>query len=247
MATLVYSELQNAPSSTFLSFGAFAAPGHVVVISSTQASNPTQAITQSAATWGTYKGTPTSPNLYTFVGYNITSEFSSVTISNLTTSGSLIYAIFSGIVWQSNPVRGTPTTSSTFGAINTTTYGAAVTTSNLDTLIGIEWGFNTGAMTYNQTQYSGSYTTIRNTTNGRQLGMSYLYTATGQTTNFGAASTTGTLAIQQITLIGTDAYSGSVAMGGQVSTLATPTSNNSLPSSAVIVSPNNYLSTLGVG
>lgn len=246
MAQLVYSEQQNAPSSTSLSFGAVAAPGHIVVISSTQASNPTQAITQTAATWLTYKGTPIAPNLYTFVGYNITSEFNTATISGLTTSGSLIFAIFSGLRWQSNPVRGTPTTSAAFGATNTITYGANVTTTNGDMFLGIEWGYNTGTMTYNQTQNTGTFTTIQNTTNARQVGMSYLYTATGQTTNYGAISSTGTLAIQQITLIGADPYTGSGAMGGQFSTLTTPSSNTSI-STNIIIGPPNNLSSGGVG
>ena len=78
--------------------------------------------------------------------------------------------------------------------------------------------------------------------------MSYLNTPTGQTANYGAKSTTGTLAIQQITLIGTDAYTGSVAMGGQVSTLATPTSNNTLSANALLIPASaNSLASTGVG
>ena len=251
MATLDWSEQQNGSVLTnpiYFSGLNTATPGHVVVISVTQASNPTLSITQSAATWTTYKGTPTSPNLYTFVGYNITSEFSSVTINGITTSGSLIIAAFTGLKWQSNPVRGTPTTSAAFGTANTITYGANVATSNLDTFLGIEWGYNTGTMRYNSTNNSGTFTTIQNSTNARQVGMSYLNTPTGQTANYGAKSTTGTLAIQQITLIGTDAYTGSVAMGGQVSTLATPTSNNTLSANALLIPASaNSLASTGVG
>jgi len=159
--TLVYSEQQNGSSLTNpIYFSSTAAPGHVVVISVTCASNPNLSITQSAATWGTYKGTPTSPVLATFVGYNITSEFNSVTINNISTNGSLIFAIFSGLKYQSNPVRGTPTSSAAFGTANTITYGANVTTSNLDTFLGIEWGFNTGTMSYNYTNNSGTFTTV---------------------------------------------------------------------------------------
>jgi hypothetical protein len=81
--------------------------------------------------------------------------------------------------------------------------------------------------------------------------MSYLNTPTGQTANYGAKSTTGTLAIQQITLIGAAVYPGSVgsvAMGGQVSTLATPTSNNTLSANALLVPTNaNSLAATGVG
>jgi len=78
--------------------------------------------------------------------------------------------------------------------------------------------------------------------------MSYLNTPSGQTANYGAKSTTGTLAIQQITLVGTNAYSGSVAIGGQVSTLATPTSNNTLSANALLVPTNaNSLAATGVG
>lgn len=245
MPGLVYSEQQNAPSSTSLYFGYTAKPGQVVVISSTQAGNPTQTITQTAATWASYKGTPTSPNLYTFVGYNITSEFSSATITGLTTNGSLIYAVFSGVKWQSNPVRGTPTTSAAFGATNTATYGANVTTSNLDLFIGIEWGYTTGTVTYNLTQNSGTFTGVRKTTNARQVGMSYLYTKTGQTTNYGAQNSTGGIAIQQITLIGTDAYTGAVTATGNISTVSTSLSL-SLPMS-VVIGPPSGLSSGGVG
>jgi|GEM_PF-3234683 len=260
MATLDWSEQQNGGSLTNpIYFTNTATPGQVIVISVALAANPSLTITQSAATWAPkITGTPNTPNLTTFVGYNITSEFSSVTIGGITTSGSLIIAAFSGLKWDSNPVVGalnpvvrSANSSAAFSSTANTRYdGPNITSSNLDTVLGIEWGF-TSTTPAQITKYSNTFaafTDIQKTTNSRQVGMFYLNTPTGQTGNFGASNLYSTLAIQQIVLIGANAYTGSVAMGGRVSTLATPTSNNTLSANALLIPTSaNSLTSTGVG
>jgi hypothetical protein len=249
-----YSTQQNGSDLTNpIILPGTAAPGHVVVISVTLAANPSLTITQGAAQWSTYRGTPNTPNLTTFVGWKITSEFSSVTIGGITTSGSLIIAIFSGLKWDSLPVRSSNSSAAFSSTANTRYDGTNITSSNLDTVLGIEWGY-TGTTPAVITKYSNTFaafTDIQKTTNSRQVGMFYLNTPTGQTGNFGASNLYSTLAIQQIVLIGAAAYTGSVgsvAMGGQVSTLATPTSNNTLSANALLVPTSaNSLTSTGVG
>ncbi|NBW28906.1 hypothetical protein EBR37_00795 [bacterium] len=252
MATLDWSEQQNGGSLTNpIYFTNTATPGQVIVISVALAANPSLTITQSAATWAPkITGTPNTPNLTTFVGYNITSEFSSVTIGNITTSGSLIIAAFSGLKWNSNPVRSSNSSAAFSLTANTRYDGPNITSSNLDTVLGIEWGFTstTPAAISKYSNTFAAFTDIQKTTNSRQVGMFYLNTPTGQTGNFGASNLYSTLAIQQIVLIGAAAYTGSVAMGGRVSTLATPTSNNTLSANALLIPTSaNSLTSTGVG
>ena len=256
MATLDWSEQYNGGSLTnTIYFTNTATPGQVIVISVALAANPSLTITQSAATyWTTYKGTPNTPNLTTFVGWNITSEFSSVTIGGITTSGSLIIAAFSGLRYfgPSSPVRSFNSSAAFSSTQNTRYDGTNITSSNLDTVLGIEWGFTstTPAVITKYSNTFAAFTDIQKTTNSRQVGMFYLNTPTGQTGNFGASNSYSTLAIQQIVLIGAALYtgSGSVAMGGQVSTLATPTSNNTLSANALLIPTSaNSLASTGVG
>ena len=252
MATLDWSEQQNGSQLTNpIYFSNTATPGQVIVISVALAANPSLTITQSAATWAPkITGTPNTPNLTTFVGYNITSEFSSVTIGGITTSGSLIIAAFSGLRWNSNPVRSYNSSAAFSLTANTRYDGTNITSSNLDTVLGIEWGFTstTPAVITKYSNTFAAFTDIQKTTNSRQVGMFYLNTPTGQTGNFGASNLYSTLAIQQIVLIGAAAYTGSVAMGGQVSTLATPTSNNTLSANALLIPTSaNSLTSTGVG
>ena len=254
MATLDWSEQQNGSALTNpIYFSNTATPGQVIVISVALAANPSLTIpTGGAATWTKIPGTPNTPNLTTFVGFNITSEFSSVTINSITTSGSLIIAAFSGLRYYgpTSPVRSS-NSSATFSSNANTRYdGTNITSSNLDTVLGIEWGFTstTPAVITKYSNTFAAFTDIQKTTNSRQVGMFYLNTPTGQTGNFGASNLYSTLAIQQIVLIGAAAYTGSVAMGGQVSTLATPTSNNTLSANALLIPTSaNSLTSTGVG
>jgi hypothetical protein len=259
MAKLVYSEQQNAMTSP-ITFGYTAQKGQIVVICSSQASNPTLTLqTPSSGAYingatGTtnntlYKGTLTSPNGFTWVVSNITVPFNSVTITNLTTSGSLIYAVFSGVEYGATPIRTFYNTAGALTGNGVTANGTAVSGSVAgDLVIGVTYGFNSGTTTVsgNTGGGSGSWKTVQKTTNSRWCGMGYYFNNT--TVNgayWSASSTTSGSAVMELLIKGSSTTNTSVTFGGTFSTLAT-TNSISLQLNATVGEPNS-LSSGGVG